>query len=124
MPKHSIARNRPTQFAYGDVPGRWPNGPRDCHGLLPGERRHSFPELSLAYARRGSLKSAWKLARLSCQKAEALKARYEHAKSLLVQGQIAQRLGQPESADQILQATTEIKRVEEAADTALVSRTV
>ena len=68
------------------------------------------------YAHQGRIKKAWNLAAQSCKKAEALKAKYEHAKSLLVQGQLAKKLSRPEAEDQIQTAQTEIARIEKAID--------
>ena len=84
--------------------------------FLPPERAHALRELSLAYAHQGRIKKAWNLAALSCKKAEALKAKYEYAKSLLVLGQLAKKLGRPEADDQIHQAQTEIVRIEKSID--------
>jgi tetratricopeptide (TPR) repeat protein len=83
-------------------------------GLLPPERPHALRELSLAYAHRGQVKKAWKLAAESCRKATSLKARYEYAKSLLVLGKLGKQLGHPEAAEQIQQALQSIQRIEDA----------
>jgi serine/threonine protein kinase/tetratricopeptide (TPR) repeat protein len=87
--------------------------------FLPPERPHALRELSLAYAHSGKTKTAWRLAAKSCQKAEAMKARYEYAKSLLVQGQLAKQLGRPEADSQIQQATAMIQQIENAIDAVL-----
>jgi tetratricopeptide (TPR) repeat protein len=84
--------------------------------FLPPERPHALRELSLAYAHRGRIKKAWNLAALSCKKAEALKAKYEYAQSLLVLGQLGKQLSRSEANDQIQQAQSEIARIEKSID--------
>ena len=90
---------------------RWANR---LSRLLPPERPHALRELSLAYAHRGRVNQAWKLAAESCRKATALKAKYEYAKSLLVLGQLAKQLGRPEADEQIREATISIRQIEDA----------
>jgi tetratricopeptide (TPR) repeat protein len=82
--------------------------------FLPPERPRALRELSLVYANRGRTKKAWALAAKSCRIAENQKAMYEHAKSLLVQGQLAKQLGRPEADDQLRDAQSEIERIEGA----------
>lgn len=84
--------------------------------FLPPERPHALRELSLAYAHSGHIKKALKLAAKSCQKAAAMKAKFEYAKSLLVQGKLAKQLGRPEADDQIREATDAIQQIESAVD--------
>jgi len=72
----------------------------------------------VVYAHRGWSKDAWKLARKSCLVAESQKAKYQHAKSFHVQGQLAKRLSRPEDDDQIFAAQAEIDRIESAIATA------
>jgi hypothetical protein len=94
----------------------WANG---LSWFLPSERPHALRELSLAYAHRGRIKKAWMLAAQSCRQAKALKAKYEYAKSLLVLGKLAQRLGRPEAEDQIREASAAIQQIENATDARL-----
>ncbi len=82
--------------------------------LLPIERPHALRELSMVYAYRGRIKKAWKLAAKSCRIAEAQKAKYEYARSLLLQGRLAKQLGRPEAEDQIRMAEAEIALIEGA----------
>ena len=80
--------------------------------FLPPERPRALRELALVYADRGRLKKAWSLAAKSCTVAEGQKAKYEHAQSLLVQGELAKRLGRPEAGEQLLNAQAELDRIE------------
>lgn len=87
--------------------------------FLPPERPHALRELSLAHAHRGQIQKAWKLATKSCEKAQAMKAKYEYAQSLLVQGNLAKQLGKPEAEQQIREASETIEQIEKAADACL-----
>ena len=84
--------------------------------VLPPERPRALRQLALAYASRGQLTKAWKLAGKSCQKAQESKSEYEHAKSLSVLGDIAKKLGRQEADDQILESRQAILRLEKAVD--------
>ncbi len=80
----------------------------------------AFRELSLALAAKGRTKKALKYAQKSCDVAKEQKARYEHAQSLLVCGQLANQLGRPEAQSQIDEATSalmEFDKMIEAATT-------
>ncbi len=88
--------------------------------FLPPERPHALRELRPAYADRGRVTKAWKRAAKSGRVAEAQMARYEPARSLLVRGRLAKRLGRPEADDQIRTATAEIARIEGAVADALL----
>jgi tetratricopeptide (TPR) repeat protein len=72
----------------------------------------SLRELSLMLAARGKLKKALKRADKSCAVAEAQKARYEHAQSLLARGKIARQLGRPEADEQIRTAEAALEALE------------
>jgi two-component system sensor kinase len=69
-------------------------------------------ERALILAARGKRKRALKFADKSCTVALAQKAKYEHAQSLLVRGQIARQLGRHEADDQIRQAEAAIEAIE------------
>jgi tetratricopeptide (TPR) repeat protein len=69
-------------------------------------------ERSLILAACGRTKKALKLAKKSCTVAEAQKARYEYAQSLLVCGRLGEELGLPGADEQILTAQTEIGIIE------------
>jgi serine/threonine protein kinase/tetratricopeptide (TPR) repeat protein len=73
---------------------------------------YALRELSLMYAHRRQLHQALQKADQSCALAHTQKARYEHAQSLLVRGQIAHRLGRPEAAEQIQSAEAALEEIE------------
>lgn len=70
-------------------------------------------ERSLILAACGKTKKALEFADRSCAVAEAQKAKYEHAQSLLVRGRIARQLGRPEADEQIRRAEAAIDAIEE-----------
>ena len=82
--------------------------------FLPPERPHALRELGLVYAHRGRLRKALKLVDKSCQIAEQQKARYEHAQSLLVQGELQKAMGDPSADDHIRMAQEKIDQIERA----------
>jgi tetratricopeptide (TPR) repeat protein len=69
-------------------------------------------ERALILAARGKLKRALKFADKSCTVALVQKAKYEHALSLQVRGQIARILGLPEADEQIRSAEAAIEAIE------------
>jgi len=80
--------------------------------LFPAVYPLSLRELSLILAARGNTKKALKVADKSCAVAEAQKAKYEHAQSLLVRGTLARQLGLPEADEQIRTAQAAIDAIE------------
>jgi tetratricopeptide (TPR) repeat protein len=80
--------------------------------FFPTELPYSLRELSLVYAATGKLKKALRAADKSCAIAKRQNAKYEHAKSLLVRGQLAQQLGLPEASDEIDAATAVLRVIE------------
>lgn len=83
--------------------------------ILPTERPHALRELSLMWMSRGRFARAWKLAARSCEQARRMDARLEYARSLLVLGRLAKRLGRPEADDQIREAQARLDGIEAAA---------
>src|SRR4029077_10093966 len=69
--------------------------------LFPAADPGALRERSLILAACGRTQQALKFADKSCAVAEAQKARYEHAQSLLVRGKLAKELGLPEGEQQI-----------------------
>ena len=69
-------------------------------------------ELSIQLADRGKAEKALRIADRSCAVAEGQKARYEHARSLLVRGKIAHQLGRPEAEEQIRGALAALETIE------------
>ena len=69
-------------------------------------------ERSLILDAIGKTRKALKFADKSCRVAEAQKAKYEHAQSLLVRGQLAKKLGRPEADEQIRTAEAAIEEIE------------
>ena len=65
------------------------------------------------YADLGRIKKALKLATKSCTVALGQKAKYEHAQSLLVQGELGKRLGRHEANEQLRTAQAELDRIED-----------
>ena len=74
----------------------------------------SLRELSLMLSVKGKLRKALEVADRSCSVADAQKARFEHAQSLLVRGRIAHRLGRPEAEEQIRTAEAALDAMENA----------
>lgn len=81
---------------------------RIAQSFVP-ELPEALREFSLALAAKGRVRKAWQYAQKSCTVADEQKARYEHAQSLLVCGQLAQQLGRPEATEQIEQAQTALE---------------
>ena len=69
-------------------------------------------ELSIQLADRGKAETGPRIADRSCAVAEGQKARYEHARSLLVRGRIAHQLGRPEAEEQIRTAEAALDAIE------------
>jgi eukaryotic-like serine/threonine-protein kinase len=80
--------------------------------LFPTAYPHALRERSLILAACGKTKKALKYADRSCAVAEAQKARYEHAQSLLVRGRLAKQLGLPEAEGQIRIAEAALDAIE------------
>jgi serine/threonine protein kinase/tetratricopeptide (TPR) repeat protein len=80
--------------------------------LFPAVYAVALRERSQVLAARGKMKQALKFAERSCAVALAQKAKYEHAQSLLVRGQIARQLGLPEADEQIRTAEAAIVAIE------------
>jgi tetratricopeptide (TPR) repeat protein len=80
--------------------------------FLPPERPRALREMALVHADRGRVRKAWKLAAKSCQVADGQKAKYEHALSLKVQGELGKRLGRPEADEQLRTSQAGIDRIE------------
>ena len=116
---HAEAVEKGTPEKQGAIRRRWYKIARWANIVslvLPPERPRALRELALVHLARGQLKKAWKLAEKSCRSAQATKSEYEYAKSLLVMGQIAKKLGRPEADDQIFNAQRELTRLEKAVD--------
>ena len=71
-------------------------------------------ELSIQLADRGRIREAIRAADRSCALAEGQKARYEHARSLRVRGEIGKRFGLQGAAEQIRAAEQAIEAIEGA----------
>ena len=69
-------------------------------------------ERSLVLAACGQMKQALRYADKGCTVAEAQRAKYEHAQTLLVRGKIARQLGRPEAEKQICTAEAAIDAIE------------
>jgi tetratricopeptide (TPR) repeat protein len=80
--------------------------------LFPAAYPVALRERSLILAACGKTKKALKFADKSCAVADAQKAKYEHAQSLLVRGKLARRLGLPEAGEQIQTAEAAIDTIE------------
>ncbi|WP_339907218.1 serine/threonine-protein kinase PknK [Symmachiella dynata] len=63
-------------------------------------------EMSLSLAAQHKIRKAWSFAKKSCEVAKEQDARYEHAQSVLVCGQLGKQLGRPEAQGQIKAAET------------------
>ena len=85
--------------------------------FFPAAYPMTLREWSLNLRDQGYLRKALKVADKSCAVAESQKAKFEHAQSLLVRGQIAQQLGRPEADDQIRTAEAAIEAMDKAAST-------
>jgi eukaryotic-like serine/threonine-protein kinase len=81
---------------------------------FPPHHPHALRELSHAYAARGQLQEALRLAEQSCAVAEGQRAKYEHAESLLLRGRLARRLGLPGAEEQIRTAEAALAARDEA----------
>jgi eukaryotic-like serine/threonine-protein kinase len=92
--------------------------------FAPAHSAHALRELSFAYAARGRLQKALRLAEKSCAVAEAQKARSEYAESLLLRGRLAQRLGLPGAEDQIRTAEAALASLSREIETATRPPTV
>ena len=101
-------------------------GTRLCW-LFPAAYPLALREPALILSACGKTKKALKFADKSCAVAEAQKAKYEHAQSLLVRGKLAKQLGLPEADEQIRAAEAALEEIErpvrEAATRPLVSST-
>jgi serine/threonine protein kinase/tetratricopeptide (TPR) repeat protein len=80
--------------------------------LFPTAHPQSLRERSLILSKYGKTKKALKYADKSCAVAEAQKAKYEHAQSLLVRGRLAKQLGLPEADEQIRTAEARLDALE------------
>jgi serine/threonine protein kinase/tetratricopeptide (TPR) repeat protein len=80
--------------------------------LFPAAYPLALRERALILAACGNTKKALMFAQKSCAIAEAQKAKYEHAQSLLVRGKIAHQLGFAEANEQILTAEAAIEALE------------
>jgi tetratricopeptide (TPR) repeat protein len=80
--------------------------------LFPAAYPLSLRERSMILAAYGKTKKALKYADKSCAVADAQKAKYEHAQSLLVRGKLAKQLGLPEAAEQIHTAEAALDAIE------------
>jgi two-component system sensor kinase len=80
--------------------------------LFPAAYPLALRERALILASCGKTKKALKFADKSCAVAEAQKAKYEHAQSLLVRGKLAKELGLPEAEEQIQKAEAAIDELE------------
>jgi len=80
--------------------------------LFPAAYPLALRERSLILAAFGNTRKALKYAGKSCAVAEAQKAKYEHAQSLLVRGMIARQLGLPEADEQIRTAQATLDAIE------------
>jgi tetratricopeptide (TPR) repeat protein len=81
-------------------------------GLFPAAYPIAARERSLILAACGEIKKALRFADRSCAVADAQKAKYEHAQSLLVRGKIARQLGLAEADEQIRTAEAVIDDIE------------
>jgi tetratricopeptide (TPR) repeat protein len=82
--------------------------------FFPPHYPHSLLELSHAYTARGRLKKALGLAEKSCAVAEGQSAKYEHAESLLLRGQLERQLGLPQADEHIRTAEAVLAARDEA----------
>jgi tetratricopeptide (TPR) repeat protein len=80
--------------------------------LVPAAYPFALRELAALLAQRGNLEKALRVADKSCAVALAQKAKYEHAQSILVRGQIAQQLKLPEADEQIQSARAALESLE------------
>jgi eukaryotic-like serine/threonine-protein kinase len=80
--------------------------------LFPAAYPVALRERSLILAACGKPRKALKFADWSCVVAEAQKAKYEHAQSLLVRGTIARQLGLSEADEQIRTAEAALEDIE------------
>jgi serine/threonine protein kinase/tetratricopeptide (TPR) repeat protein len=77
---------------------------------------YALRELALNYLLAGKLRRAYKSIRESCAVAENQQARFEYAKSLLVCGQIAEKLGRLEAQRQIADAQARLSAFQQEID--------
>ncbi|MFI5459430.1 MAG: protein kinase [Isosphaerales bacterium] len=80
--------------------------------LFPAAYPLALRERSLILAAFGKTRKALKYADKSCAVAEAQKAKYEHAQSLLVRSKLAKELALPEAEEQIRAAEAAIDEIE------------
>jgi two-component system sensor kinase len=80
--------------------------------FFPAAYPFALRERSLILSRYGKKKKALRYAAKSCAVAEAQKAKYEHAQSLLVRGKLAKELGLPEADEQIRTAEAALEKIE------------
>lgn len=122
--RHAEALDRTAPNAAGQV---WQRAHRMARWsvrlswLYPTERAPALREWALVHAHKGRIRKGWELAAKSCRIAIEQKAKYEHAQSLLVLGQLGRRLGKPEAYAQIRDAEAEIARIEGELDRVLAT---
>jgi serine/threonine protein kinase/tetratricopeptide (TPR) repeat protein len=80
--------------------------------LFPAAYPFALRERALALAALGKTREALKFADGSCAAAEAQKAKYEHAQSLLVRGRLARELGLAEAGEQLRAAESALDAIE------------
>jgi two-component system sensor kinase len=80
--------------------------------LFPAAYPLALRERALILAAYGKTKKALKFADKSCAVADAQKAKFEHAQSLLVRGKLAKELGLPEAEEQIRSAEVALDAIE------------
>ncbi len=80
--------------------------------LFPAAYPLALRERALILDACGRTRKALKLADKSCRVAEAQKAKYEHAQSLLVRGRLAKKLGRREADEQLHTAEAAIEEIE------------
>jgi eukaryotic-like serine/threonine-protein kinase len=88
--------------------------------FIPAAYSLALRERSLILAAYGKKKKALKFADKSCRVAEAQKAKYEHAQSLLLRGKLAKELGLPEAEEQIRAAEAALEAIEKPVQQAAV----
>jgi two-component system sensor kinase len=81
--------------------------------LFPAAYPIALRERALILAARGKIKKALKYADKSSTVAEAQRAKYEHAQSLLVRGELAKQLGMPGAEEQVRTAEAAIQAIEQ-----------
>jgi hypothetical protein len=82
--------------------------------FFPPHYPHALRELSHAYAARGRLREALRLAEKSGAIAAGQSAKYEHAESLALRGRLAHQLGLPGAEEQIRTAEAALAARDEA----------